>query len=215
MIISQQSSKLLKQPGVTGVDLMKRVEYAGRTCWQSRDRITDDSYKTFIRGLIERGHGSPLEFADLTFEVVTSRAVMAEMTRHRLASFQVESQRYVNANKTGEITFIVPEWNNSKPCKLKMLWKDEMESIERTYQEMLKEGLTPQEAREVLPNSTACSMIVKANLREWRHFFSLRCGAAAYPQMQSLARGMLAQACNYMPDVFVDLNNEFNPKPHD
>jgi len=71
------------------------VEYAGRNCYRSHDKITDDSYVRFNHSLIQRGHHSPLEFAHVTLEIVTSRDVMAEITRHRMASFAIQSQRYV------------------------------------------------------------------------------------------------------------------------
>ena len=86
------------------MDALRQIEYAGRNCYRSHDKITDDSAPAFVRSLIRRGHLAPLEFADMSVELVTSRDVMAELTRHRLASFCIESQRYVCMN--GEIAFI-------------------------------------------------------------------------------------------------------------
>ena len=70
---------------------MQAIEFAGRNCYASQDKITENSYQKFLASLIRRGHGSPLEFADVTFDLTTSRAVLAELTRHRLASYCVES----------------------------------------------------------------------------------------------------------------------------
>ena len=204
-----QRATILMPEGVTGIDLMKRVEYAGRNCYASRDRITDDSYKKFIHNLVAHDHGSPLEFADLTFELVTSRDVMCELTRHRLASFQIESQRYVNYGGK-PITFIMPPWyNQDVPDDRSMLWLDSMEEAARNYQRMIDLGLRPEEARVVLPNSTACKIVIKANLREFRHIFSLRCSARAYPQMRELSCMMLELAHTVCPDVFEDQFTEF------
>ena len=80
------------------MDALRQIEYAGRNCYRSHDKITDDSAQTFVRSLIRRGHLALLEFADMSVELVTFRDVMAELTRHRLASFCIESQRYVCMN---------------------------------------------------------------------------------------------------------------------
>lgn len=84
-----------------------------------------------------------------------------------------------------------------------------MENAENVYKQLIGLKKQPQQAREVLPNSTACRIMMKANLREWRHFFSLRCDKTAYPAMQELAWSVLIQAHNAIPAVFDDLYEEF------
>ena len=223
MLLSNQKAVLLKQGEQTGTEIAKQIEYAGRTCWQSRNRITEDSYIKFIQNLIARGHETPLEFADLSFDVRTSRTVLAELTRHRLASFQVESQRYVLQNKQvgalgnegGGLVVITPEWFNSEfdsdtPIGDKeAAFQSAVAYVEMKYEMLLEAGLKPEQAREVLPNCTACNIIIKANCREWRHFFSLRCAPNAYPPMRALAKIMLKQAHDYVPVVFDDLYDKF------
>lgn len=210
MILINQSSKILYTNESDGTALLKRIEYAGRNCYASQDRITEDSYKKFIKNLITRGHEAPLEFADITFDITTSRAVLAEITRHRLASFCVESQRYIQEAKTGDITFIKPEWDTELPEDTECItWRLSMIQIENDYKNLIADGMKPEEAREVLPNSTACRIIMKANVREWRHFFNLRCSKAAYPQMRSLALGMLSQAYSIMPEAFEDIYESY------
>lgn len=210
MILINQSSKILYTNESDGTALLKRIEYAGRNCYASQDRITEDSYKKFIKNLITRGHEAPLEFADITFDITTSRAVLAEITRHRLASFCVESQRYIQEAKTGDITFIKPEWDTELPEDTACItWRLSMIQIENDYKNLIADGMKPEEAREVLPNSTACRIIMKANVREWRHFFNLRCSKAAYPQMRSLALGMLSQAYSIMPEAFEDIYESY------
>ena len=188
------------------VNQMKLIEYAGRNCYKSQDKITDDSYDGFIRRLIQRGHEAPLEFGNMAVELYTSRAVLAEITRHRLASFCVESQRYVKENKDNGVHFIRPEWYaaDSKTAT----WAASMHDAEAAYNYLLDQGCTPQEAREVLPNSTACSIVMSANLREWRTIFKLRTSPAAYPQMRSLMREVRRQAFEAYPCVFEDLMGE-------
>ena len=214
MILINQSAKMLKPSINDGKALLEACEYAGRNCYASQDRITDDSCFTFIGNLLKRGHEGPLEFGDITFDLTTSRAVLAEITRHRLASFCVESQRYIQEAKTGDITFIVPQWISfekdtmsliSNKGKAAFIWYRNTQDAEDAYKALISEGCAPEEAREVLPNSTACRIIMKANLREWRHFFTLRCAKAAYPQMRSLATQMLELAHDAIPVVFDDL----------
>lgn len=209
MILIDQSAKIIKPDEKSGAVLLKACEYAGRNCYASQDRITDDSYFTFINNLIKRGHEAPLEFADITFDLTTSRAVLAEITRHRLASFCVESQRYIQEAKTGDITFIIPDWmtgqHSSELQAAAGVWREQMKVVEQAYKDMIALGCKPEQAREVLPNSTACRIIMKANLREWRHIFELRTSKFAYPQMRTLATQMLKLAHERVPVVFDDL----------
>ena len=214
MIITSQSAKLLSPSVSEGKSLISSIEYAGRNCYASQDKITEDSCLRFTESLISRGHEAPLEFADLTFDLTTSRAVLAELTRHRLASFCVESQRYIQEAKTGHITFIAPYWydpesGDSIVRQGSAAWYDAMLSAEDTYKTLISLGLKPEQAREVLPNSTACRIIMKANVREWRHIFELRCSPAAYPQMRSLATSMLALAADAVPVAFDDLSHQY------
>ena len=118
----------------------------------------------------------------MTVELITSRDVMAEITRHRLASFAIESQRYVCMK--GEISFIQPE------CYIpgdtaSAIWRMTMAEAERVYHKLLESGWLSQDARKVLPNSTATRIVMKANLREWRHIFALRTSPAAYPEIRA------------------------------
>lgn len=209
MIIVKQSATQIKPHPGDGQALLKACEYAGRNCYASQDKITEDSCQRFVENLMKRNHGSPLEFADQTFDLTTSRAVQAEVTRHRIASFCVESQRYIQEAKTGDITFIEPEWYDKTNIDAQVLWKESMINAEAEYKAFIDQNMQPQQAREVQPNSTACRIIMKANIREWLHFFELRCSKAAYPQMRELAIMMLKLAHDAVPVVFDDLYNTY------
>lgn len=217
MIVVGQQAKLLNPLPDQGIQVLKAIEYAGRNCYASQDRITEDSCLRFVENLIKRGHEAPMEFADITFDITTSRAVLAEITRHRLASFCVESQRYIQEAKTGDITFIAPEWydpeSGDSVVRLgSAAWYHSMLDAENAYKELSFLGLKPEQAREVLPNSTACRIIMKANVREWRHIFDLRCSPAAYPQMRALATKMLKLSADAVPIAFDDLKNQYVQK---
>ena len=66
MKLLNQSAKILKP--TDGMQALRDIEYAGRNCWRSEGRITEDSAPRFVRTLSRRGHMSPLEFADMTVE---------------------------------------------------------------------------------------------------------------------------------------------------
>lgn len=190
------------------------IEYAGRNCYQSHDKITADSYRPFITSLVKRGHGSPLEFADMTVEVVTSRDVLAEITRHRLVSFAVQSQRYVLDNASGEISFIKPLFYlpcdpvspDAKGWCASRAWENAMQYAEKQYVYLLQNcSMKPEDARKVLPNSTACRIVMKADIREWRHIMALRSSTAAYPEMRHMMGMLIQKAREVYPVVFDDI----------
>lgn len=211
MILVDQSVKILNPATKEeGIARTKAIEYAARNCYASQDKITDESYNTMVKSLISRGHEAPVEFADMTVDITTSRAVLAEITRHRMSSFCVESQRYIQEAKTGDITFIKPEWyDETDEDDMSAVWHSSMRMAEIAYKNLIKNDAKPEQAREVLPNSTACRIIMKANLREWRHVFELRCSTAAYPPMRMLMRDLLTQAHEIIPVVFDDLYNKY------
>lgn len=195
---------------IDGAEMLKRIEKAGRTCYKSEDRITEESAEAFVRKLIERGHESVLEHESLTVRFVCDRGVSHEIVRHRIASFSQESTRYCNysGNRFGnQITFI-------KPCFLEegtggyKLWKQAMFVAEKEYFELLRWGCTPQEARSVLPNSTKTEIVMTANLREWRHFLKLRTAKAAHPQMRELTVPLLKELQERIPVVFDDIKED-------
>lgn len=210
MQIVEQTAVMLNPTIDNGVSAMQAIEFAGRNCYQSQDKITDTSYEKFIRNLISRGHETPLEFAQASFEIVTSRDVMAELTRHRLASFCISSQRYVKADKTGDIAFVRPEFYygegviDSLP-DVTCHWLKSMRESEESYQRMIEAGASAQDARTVLPNSTATKIVCSMNLRELRHFFKLRTSSGAYPPMRRLASDMLELCKLVFPVVFEDI----------
>ena len=170
-------------------DMLEIIELAGRTCYKSEDNITDDSAERFIKSLMNKNHKSVLEHAKVTLRVICDRGVSHEIVRHRMASYSQESTRYCNYSKDKfgkEITVI-------KPCFLEEntekydLWLKTCENCEKSYFEMLEMGMTPQEARSILPNSLKTEIVMSMNISSWRNFFQLRTAKAAHPQMKEVA----------------------------
>lgn len=195
---------------IDGAEILKRIEKAGRTCYKSEDRITDESAGAFVRMLIERGHESVLEHESITVRFICDRGISHEIVRHRLASYSQESTRYCNysGDRFGsELTFI-------KPCFFKekkgayCSWYNSIDFAECAYFDMLDDGCTPQEARSVLPNSVKTEVVMTANLREWRHFLKLRTAKAAHPQMRELTVPLLKELQERIPVVFDDIKED-------
>ena len=96
---------------INGVEILKSIEQAGRVCYKSEDKITEDSATKFVAGIIKRGHEAVLEHQSITVKFIVDRGVSHEIVRHRLAAYCQESTRYCNYSKNSfgsEITVIEP-----------------------------------------------------------------------------------------------------------
>ena len=187
---------------INGEEILKKIEKCGRVCYKSEDRTTDDSYKKFVAGLIKSGHESVLEHVSITVKFIISRAIANEIVRHRLASYSQESTRYCNY-KDG-IQVVMPEVVVNQYAYI-----DACQHAEDAYIELLSEGNKPEIARGVLPNDLKTELIMTANLREWRHFFKMRCDYHAHPEMRRITRPLLKYLHALIPVVFDDLAEEF------
>lgn len=192
-------------------DILKTIELAGRTCYKSEDKITDNSAESFIRKIVESGHYSVIEHINITAKFICDRGVSHELVRHRLAAYSQESTRYANyaKEKFGEEITVVnpPFWNDDDQNGFKYhLWKAAMLSAEETYLKLIKAGAKAQEARTVLPNSLKTEIIMTANLREWIHIFKLRCSQAAHPQIRELLVPFLEYLKKELPVFFGNIS---------
>ena len=190
-----------------GAALLKQIELAGRTCYKSEDKITDESAAKFVRGIIKSGHEAVIEHGAITVRFICDRGVTHEIVRHRLAAYCQESTRYCNygADKFDHnVTFIRPSFWNENHHQY-AVWLDAMAQAEYNYFTLLDGGATPQEARSVLPNSVKTELVMTANPREWRHFFQLRTPKAAHPDMRYIANKLLKEFQDTFPVLFDDI----------
>lgn len=190
--------------------ILSTLEFIGRTCYKSQDKITEDSASKFVRGLVKRGHEAMLEHVSLTVLFTVDRGISHEIVRHRMASFAQESTRYCNysQDKFGkEITVIQPFYLKvGTPAWT--AWYDSCKKAEESYFAMLAEGCMPEEARAVLPMSLKTEIWMTANLREWRHFLKLRAAGVTgkpHPQMLEVALPLLEVLRKSLPEVFDDI----------
>jgi thymidylate synthase (FAD) len=191
--------------------MLARIEAAGRTAYKSEAQISEDSASDFVKMLVDRKHFSVLEHVSVSARVICDRGVSHEIVRHRIASYTQESTRYCNYTQERfgqEIVFVLPSFLHTKADgdELYDTWKAAMLEAERAYLRMIELGAKPEEARSVLPNSLKTEMVMTMNLREWRHFFSLRTASTAHPDMQIVAKNLLAEFRSAIPIVFDDLS---------
>lgn len=195
---------------INGDVILMRLEQCGRVCYKSEGRITEDSAPKFVAGIIKRGHEAVLEHCSFTVKFIGDRGVSHEIVRHRVASYCQESTRYCNYSKGdfgSEITVIEPCYLNSNTFAYDE-WKEACRRAETAYFNLLNWGLSPQEARAVLPNSLKTEVVMTANIREWRHFLKLRCSKAAHPQMREVATQLLKELQEKIPVLFDDIDPE-------
>lgn len=275
-LIESKVEVIEQQPGLEGV--YKQIELAGRTCYKSEDKITEDSAKEFVDRMIKSNHGAMLEhgtvylsipinqttietrafyresrytkcktaYTDNTYTTLVvlvttnlrvlveanrledlqficeptehhvkritarftcDRGVSHEIVRHRVMSFAQESTRYCNYGKDkfgNEVTFIKPTWYNIVSDEQKEAFDDFLSISEEAYMALLDKWenrtpdkryktkfkgnpLTPQQARQVLPNALKTEIVVTGFESDWEHFFELRTAGAAHPDMRKLA----------------------------
>ena len=151
-----------------------------------------------LRAALASGHESVLEHVSFTFRIEgLSRAALAQLTRHRLASFDVESQRYV---KLEDVRMVMPD----SIARSAFLQEAEvcLTSSMDLYKRMLAAGIAPEDARYVTPQAVVTNLIMTANARELRHFFRLRCCNRAQWEIRGVADAMLAICKKVVPELF-------------
>lgn len=198
-------------------DLTRILEISGRTCYKSEDKICEGSDTEFIEKLKSFKHESVIEHGSITVRFITDRGVMSELTRHRMASFSVESTRYCNygKNKYGnEITVIEPYFfTTDEKSVMYSNWRRACEEVETWYMALLNMGASAQEARSVLPNSLKTEIIMTANPREWRHVMHTRTHRDAHPQIRQIMCPLLVEFRKLWPVLFDDVGDISHTHP--
>lgn len=199
--------------------MVEKIEYIARKCYNSKMSNNLEDGEEFIRKLIKKGHEAMIEHCSITVEITADRGILAELTRHRLASYAVQSSRYCNYSLdkfNNELNFINPTMHfKDAPEALELtetarVWKDAMEQSETAYMKLIELGEAPQMARSVLPMSLSTEMVITANLREWRNILKLRADKAAHPQMREIMVNILHSFISNYPVFFEDLKELYN-----
>ncbi len=186
------------------------VALAAKLCYSDRelDDLTENilakDNSKFISKLTEMGHLSPIEHASFTFSVEgVSRAMLAQITRHRIASFSVRSQRYVSEDS---FNYVIPPAIEEMGAAAVARYVGQMDTIMdwyRDWQSALGHGeRSNEDARFILPNACETKMIVTMNARELMHFFELRCCNRAQWEIRDVAWQMFEAVVKVAPNLF-------------
>lgn len=190
------------------IALAAKLCYSGSSISDLEEKISSKDQSAFIRRLMNMGHESVIEHASFTFGVEgVSRVLLAQLTRHRIASFSVQSQRYVSyENGFG---YILPPSIEALGPDAVARYQSQMDQIESWYISWQKElgssgEKSNEDARFVLPNACETRLLMTMNVRELRHFFSLRMCSRAQWEIRRMAEEMHRICLKTAPDLFAD-----------
>jgi thymidylate synthase (FAD) len=154
-----------------------------------------------IQKYISMGHESMIEMGDATFFIECSRPVGNELVRHRIASYQQESQRFAKVEASGDLdTYFFPEFKDEET---EVLYDRAIQHSIKAYQDLLDAGVPKQIARYVLPGAMRTRIIMKTNAREWRHIIKLRTDKSAQPEMRELMLQVYDQLVDIFPNAML------------
>ena len=203
------------------------IAAAAKTCYASKsvgsvlEGLDEAETERFVDMLASIGHESPIEHASFTFAVEgISRSCLAQLTRHRLASYSVRSQRYVSEKK---FTYVTPPEIEDCPEAL-ALYREAMEADHRYYERLvalltekhlasfagredaktLARKKAQEDARFVLPNACDTQLVMTMNARELKNFFLHRCCSRAQWEIRALADAMLEEVKAVAPHIFAE-----------
>jgi len=192
------------------VDYAKLIETAGRSCYKSEDRITNESAPRFIRSIIKRGHESVIEHCSVTYRITCSRACSHQLVRHRIAAFSQESQRYCDYGKLGFQVIMPPTIDNHVLARV--CFVNQVREAYSNYLALREYGIPPEDARFLLPNASKTEVVTTFNLRQWRHVFNERLlNPHAQWEIKSIMRDIAYELNNYIPIFFEDIVEKLSP----
>jgi thymidylate synthase (FAD) len=187
---------------------MEKIIYsAGRQCYSDDNAIDiyekadDIKIGKFIQARINEGHDSILEHGVFTFSIEgISRACLAQLTRHRISSYSVSSQRY---NELDNFSYVIPETikNNQLATEI---FLDAMDFCQNWYNQLIELGIPKEDARYVIPNACETKLVMTINCRSLRNLFKLRLDIHAQQEIRQLANEMLKFVKQIAPNVFYD-----------
>ena len=189
-------------------DPERSVAVAARLCYapvgaaELMEHMSEEAQRKVLRIILNSGHHSTLEHASFTFAIDgVSRAMTHQLVRHRLASYNQQSQRYVSF--ADEPCFIVPPAVADDPAALEK-FNAANHAAFSAYRELIESGVEAEDARYLLPNAVETKIVVTMNMRELLHFFEVRCCNRAQWEIREVAHRMLALVEPLAPYVFMD-----------
>ncbi len=183
----------------------RTVAMAARLCYSAAgaeelsERLSDEQVQKMVKKMVKLGHGSTLEHASFTFGIEgVSRVLTHQLVRHRIASYDQQSQRYVAAHG---FRYITPPSIAENP-EAKACFDRVIADIRAAYDELKEMGVPQEDARYVLANATETKILVTMNARTLMHFFNLRCCYRAQWEIREMAYKMLEEVKQVAPTLF-------------
>ena len=190
-------------------DPEQNVVAAIRQCYSSvgaeelKEKTTEEVKKRLIKQVIESGHTSTLEHATFTFSIDgVSRVTEIHLIRHRIASFSIQSGRYV---KRGDAAYRIPPAIKELKEKNKKLYEKYLKHLDNSqelYNELLDAEIKAEDARFCQPQSVQVKIVMSMNARELLHFFSVRSCNRAQWEIREIAKQMLDLVKEVAPNIF-------------
>ena len=188
----------------------RAVATAARLCYSKvgasdlMEKMSDEQAQKVLSVILAGGHNSTLEHASYTFAIEgVSRACTHQLVRHRMASYNQQSQRYVKAGE--DLPIIKPETVKDNASEV---FDEAVEACKVAYQKMVDAGIPAEDARYILPNAAETKIVVTMNIRELLHFFSLRCCNRAQWEIRDVAWKMYELVKPTAPFIFKDAGPE-------
>ena len=192
-------------------DIVRKIENAYRTCYNTNYKIENESIEDSLKFVLDKmklGHGSPLEHVIFTFDVTIDRGILAEWTRHRIgSSYSISSTRYIKYDS--DIECIMPTQLRAVDLSLQDIFIKGVEEACNSYQKLLRNNVSPQNARGVLPQCLKVKGIITHNLRALLHLLDLRYFGKAgtpHPDFKYVMNKLYNVLLQYYPHIFNVLN---------
>ena len=181
------------------------VAMAARLCYspvgaeELSERLSDEQVRAMVEKMVALGHASTIEHVSFTFGIEgVSRVLTHQLVRHRIASYDQQSQRYVAEH---DFEYITPHTIEEKP-EAREKFDALMQRIREAYDELVEMGVPKEDAHYVLANATETKILVTMNARSLLHFFNLRCCNRAQWEIREMAYKMLAEVQKVAPTLF-------------
>ncbi len=201
------------KPLVTATDVPLTPEefivYIARVSNPSNQLNTETGPK-LLKYLIKHKHWSPFEHVSATYEIVTSRAIAAQILRHRSFTFQEFSQRYAQATEIEKIEWRKQGKTNRQvgdevitlPKHLQFAVDEVQRNTKALYDQLINEGIAKESARMILPLSTSTTIYMTGTLRSWIHYLELRCTNHTQKEHREIAYEIQTSLKDIFPETF-------------
>ena len=193
-------------------DAAELIAYCARVSNPANQNNTQTASR-LLKYLIKHRHWSPFEMANMVVEIKTSRAIAAQILRHRSFSFQEFSQRYAEVESIPSPPYLRRQDTKNRQNSIddldvhtKLYWQNEIDELyhksQDVYQRMLKQGIAKECAREVLPIGSDTTLYMNGTIRSWLHYIDLRAAPETQLEHRRIAEGCKMLINDTMPDVY-------------